>query len=169
MSPNLHQVGNDDPLRAALRGVLLAAVKSGPDAAGRIYSIQYRACAALYALLVAHPVDQRGRCRLCRRPGAVFGFRRHHCRVHDEARVWLQQPVGGGGAGSADRADRGGYRAPALDRPGHRPHPRDRGRTGRGARHTPTWSALAADTGNGTGPSSTSLPPRPQSGGPRGL
>jgi prevent-host-death family protein len=43
------------------RGVLLAAVESGPDAAGEIDSIQYGACAALYALLVDHPVDQRRR------------------------------------------------------------------------------------------------------------
>jgi hypothetical protein len=76
MSPNLHQVGDGDPLRAALRGVLLAAVESGPIAAGGIDSIQRRACAVLYSLLMDHPVDQRGRCQSCRRPGVVFGFRR---------------------------------------------------------------------------------------------
>jgi hypothetical protein len=77
---------NDDPLREALHSVLIAA--DGID------SIQFRACAALYALLIAHPVDQRGRCRSCRRPGAVLGLRRRRCRVHGEARFCLlQQPA----------------------------------------------------------------------------
>ncbi|MGH3842742.1 MAG: hypothetical protein ACRDS0_15045, partial [Pseudonocardiaceae bacterium] len=85
MSPN-------DPLREALRGVLSAAVESGPGAAGGIGSIQCRVFATLYVLLGAHPVDRRGRCWSCRRPGAVLGFRRRHCRVHREASLWLQQP-----------------------------------------------------------------------------
>ncbi len=85
---------NDDPLREALRGVLVAAVESGPGGAGGIDSIQYRACAALYALLMAHPVDRRGRCRSCRGPGAVLGLRRRRCRVRGAARFWLlQQPA----------------------------------------------------------------------------
>ncbi|MGH3589785.1 MAG: hypothetical protein ACRDZY_16110 [Acidimicrobiales bacterium] len=85
MSPN-------DPLRGALRDVLIAAVESGPGAAGGIGSLQCRVFATLYALLGAHTVDQRGRCWSCRRPGAVLGFRRRHCRVHREATLWLQQP-----------------------------------------------------------------------------
>ena len=76
---------NDDPLREALRSVLVAA--DGID------SIQFRACAALYTLLIAHPVDQRGRCRSCRRPGAVLGLRRRRCRVHGEACFCLLQPA----------------------------------------------------------------------------
>lgn len=85
---------DDDSLREALRGVLVAAVESGPGAGGGIDSIQFRACAALYALLMAHPVDRWGRCRSCRRSGAVLGLRRHRCRVHGAARFWLlQQPA----------------------------------------------------------------------------
>ncbi|MGH3901122.1 MAG: hypothetical protein ACRDTA_23310, partial [Pseudonocardiaceae bacterium] len=83
------QVGGHDAL---LRAALRAAVESGPGSEGGIDSIQHRACAALYVLVTAHSVDRRGRCRLCRHPGAVFGFRRRHCRVHGEARVWLGQP-----------------------------------------------------------------------------
>ncbi|MGH3755272.1 MAG: hypothetical protein ACRDRP_21770, partial [Pseudonocardiaceae bacterium] len=64
---------DDDPLHQALHGVLVAAVASGPGGPSGIDSVQSRACAALYALLVAHPVDRRGRCRSCRHPGAVLG------------------------------------------------------------------------------------------------
>ncbi|MGH3763771.1 MAG: hypothetical protein ACRDS0_37030 [Pseudonocardiaceae bacterium] len=85
MSPN-------DPLREVLRGVLCAAVESGPGAVGGVGSLQCRVFATLYALLGAHPVDRRGRCWSCRRPRAVLGFRRRHCRVRGEARVWLQHP-----------------------------------------------------------------------------
>lgn len=81
-----------DPLREVLRGALVAAVEPGPGTMGGIDSIQSRACAALYALLTAHPVDRRGRCRACRRPGMGLGRRR--CRVHGQARFWLlQQPA----------------------------------------------------------------------------
>ncbi len=92
MSAHSRQV-NHDALCEALRGVLLVAVESGPSAADGINSIQCRACAALYALLTDHPVDQRGRCRSCRPPGAVLKFGRRRCRVHSKARVWLQQPA----------------------------------------------------------------------------
>ncbi|MGH3779667.1 MAG: hypothetical protein ACRDRO_03280 [Pseudonocardiaceae bacterium] len=85
MSPN-------DPLRGALRDVLIAAVESGPGAVGGVGSLQCQVFATLYALLGAHPVDGRGRCWSCRRPGAVLGFRRRYCRVHGEASVWLQEP-----------------------------------------------------------------------------
>jgi hypothetical protein len=85
---------NDDPLREALHSVLVAAVEAWPGAAGGIDSIQSRACAALYVLLMAHSVDRRGRCRSCRRPGAVLGLRHRRCRVHGEARFCLlQQPA----------------------------------------------------------------------------
>jgi len=50
-----------------------------------------RVSGALYALLLTHPVDQQGRCRLCRRPGAVLGLPRRRCGVHREASYWLRQ------------------------------------------------------------------------------
>ncbi|MGH3871120.1 MAG: hypothetical protein ACRDSR_06310 [Pseudonocardiaceae bacterium] len=75
-----------------LRGVLVDTIQARPGAAGGIDSLACQAIAALYALLMAHPVDRRGRCRSCRRPGAVLGFRRRYCRVHGAARVWFQQP-----------------------------------------------------------------------------
>lgn len=72
-----------------LRGVLVDAVQARPGTAGGIGSVPCLASATLYALLMAHPVDRRGRCRSCRRPGAVLGLRRRRCRVHGEARFWL--------------------------------------------------------------------------------
>ncbi|MGH4014384.1 MAG: hypothetical protein ACRDSL_10765 [Pseudonocardiaceae bacterium] len=48
-----------------------------------------QAAAALYALLLAHPIDRRGRCRSCRRSGAVLGLRRRSCRVYLEAGFFL--------------------------------------------------------------------------------
>lgn len=76
----------------ALCGVLRAAIEESPDAAQGIGSVQDRAVAALYFVLLDHPVDQHGRCRSCRRPGATFGSRRHLCRVHMKAQFWLLQP-----------------------------------------------------------------------------
>ena len=72
-----------------LRRVLAGAVESGPSAVGTIHS---RAVAALYELLLNHPVDRRGRCRSCRRPGAVLGRARRRCRVRMAAAYWLHQP-----------------------------------------------------------------------------
>ncbi len=93
MSPDLHPVGYDHSLRKALRGVLLAAVKAGPGAAGGIGSIECQVVATLYVLLVRdHPIDRWGRCRSCRRPGAVLGPRWRRCRVYSQAIVWLRQP-----------------------------------------------------------------------------
>jgi hypothetical protein len=48
------------------------------------------AVAALDSLLAAHPVDRRGRCRSCRRPGWL-GRRRWVCMVYVGARYWLRQ------------------------------------------------------------------------------
>ena len=76
----------------ALRDVLLAAVTSRPAADSGTGSIQFRACAVLYLLLCDHPLDRRGRCRSCRRSGAVLGQRRHTCRIHTKASFWLRQP-----------------------------------------------------------------------------
>jgi hypothetical protein len=92
VSPNHYPRGDHDPLREALRAVLLVAVESMADAADGIDSIQSRACAALYVLLMHHPIDRQGRCRLCPRPRALPGFRRR-CQVRTQARFWLQQPA----------------------------------------------------------------------------
>jgi hypothetical protein len=68
-------------------------VHAGPDAVDGPGSIRYRASAVLYLLLLDHPVDRRGRCRSCRRSGAVIGLRRRPCRVHARANYWLlRQP-----------------------------------------------------------------------------
>ena len=80
-----------DPLPEALRSVLVAAAQPGSGGEG-IDSVQYRAGAALYALLADHPVDRRGRCRSCRRPGVVLGLRRRPCRVRSKAQMWLHLP-----------------------------------------------------------------------------
>jgi hypothetical protein len=88
--------GNQDSCELVckvLRDVLRAAVDSGPGATGGIESIQCRASATLYRLLMEHPVDQRGRCRSCRRSGGVLGLRRRLCRVHVKAEYWLRQPA----------------------------------------------------------------------------
>lgn len=79
-------------LLAALRDVVLAAVTSRPAADGGTASIQFRACAMLYLLLNDHPLDRRGRCRSCSRPGAMLGQRHRKCRIHAKARLWLRQP-----------------------------------------------------------------------------
>ena len=77
----------------ALRGVLQEAVDSGGGDRIAVGSVPCRAVAGLYMLLLNHPVDRRGRCRSCRRPGAVLGGRWRRCRVHGEAALWLNQPA----------------------------------------------------------------------------
>lgn len=78
-------------LRRLLHKILMDGVQAGCGAAGGIGSVPLRASATLYALLLAHPLDQQGRCRACRSPGAVFG-RRRRCWVHLQANYWLRQP-----------------------------------------------------------------------------
>lgn len=68
---------------------LREAVRAGPGAADRISSIRYRALVVLYTLLLDHPIDRRGRCRSCRLPGALIGFRRRPCRIHLRVSCWL--------------------------------------------------------------------------------
>ncbi len=68
---------------------LRQAVAAGPSAASGIDSIRYRAAAVLYTLLLDHPLDRRGRCRSCRRSGALIGPRRRPCRIHLRASYWL--------------------------------------------------------------------------------
>lgn len=87
----MHQTSNE-LLRETLGTVLLAAVRAGPGVAQGISSVQCRAVAALYLILLNHPIDRRGRCRSCRRPGAVFGRRYRRCRVHSWVDFWLRQP-----------------------------------------------------------------------------
>ncbi|PZS40818.1 MAG: hypothetical protein DLM62_00855 [Pseudonocardiales bacterium] len=62
---------------------------AGPSTASGIDSIRYRAAAVLYTLLLDHPLDRRGRCRCCRRSGALIGPRRRPCRIHLRASYWL--------------------------------------------------------------------------------
>ncbi|MGH3772116.1 MAG: hypothetical protein ACRDRW_12095 [Pseudonocardiaceae bacterium] len=81
---------SDDPLQAALCGVLRAAVES-PRGTGGIGSVECRAVVALYSLLLDHPVDQWGRCRSCRRPGSVFGAQWRQCQVRGKATLCLRQ------------------------------------------------------------------------------
>jgi hypothetical protein len=73
--PNVHQTSYDLLCRM-LRRVLLDGVQAGPDAIGGIGSVHFKASTTLYGLLLDHPVDGPGRCRSCRRTGALFGWRR---------------------------------------------------------------------------------------------
>jgi len=90
MSPNVHQTSHE-LLRETLRSALTAAADSGRDDDG-IGSTPCRAIAALYALLGAHPVDRRGRCRSCRGLRALPGRRHRICRILVAARFYLYQP-----------------------------------------------------------------------------
>jgi hypothetical protein len=74
-----------------LHQVLVEGMHAGRGGAGEIGSVPLRAGATLYALLLAHPLDQQGRCRSCCGPRVVFG-RRRRCRVHLQASYWLRQP-----------------------------------------------------------------------------
>ena len=74
-----------------LREALAEGVRAGRGAAGGIGSIQFRACAAVYWLLLDHPIDRWGRCRSCRRHGALVGSRWRRCRVSGTASLWLEQ------------------------------------------------------------------------------
>jgi hypothetical protein len=77
----------------ALREVLRRPPQDEPGVLGEIDSIRYRACAVLYTLLLDHPLNRQGRCRCCRRSGAMIGLRRRPCRIHLRASYWLlRQP-----------------------------------------------------------------------------
>ncbi|MGB8202105.1 MAG: hypothetical protein WCF33_20850 [Pseudonocardiaceae bacterium] len=75
-----------------LRGVLRESAQAGSSAEEGVGSLRCRASGALYALLMTHPVDERGRCRACRRPRRVLMLPRQRCRVQGEASYWLRQP-----------------------------------------------------------------------------
>lgn len=89
--PSVYQTSHD-LLCQVLRKVLVDVVQAGRGAAGGIGSVECQAVATLYMLLMDHPIDRRGRCRSCRRPGAVFGSRWRRCQVYGKANVWLHQP-----------------------------------------------------------------------------
>jgi hypothetical protein len=72
---------------------LCETVHAGPGTVDGPGLIRYRASAVLYLLLLDHPLDRRGRCRSCRRSGAMIGLRRRPCRVHARTSYWLlRQP-----------------------------------------------------------------------------
>ncbi|MGH3795694.1 MAG: hypothetical protein ACRDSP_12470 [Pseudonocardiaceae bacterium] len=87
--PSVHQTTHAMVRRELRAGLLDAAGRAG---SGGLGSVVYRAAAGLYALLLEHPVDRRGCCCSCRRPGAMVGRRRRRCRVYPVARYWLHQP-----------------------------------------------------------------------------
>jgi hypothetical protein len=89
VSQSAHQTIHDH-LRRMLRGAVQAAMRS--QVKGAVGSMGCRASAALDALLAAHPVDRVGRCRSCRRPGALLGRRRRRCLIYLIVRYWLRQP-----------------------------------------------------------------------------
>jgi hypothetical protein len=74
-----------DPLCQMLRKVLMDAAQ-----ASEIGSVPLRACAALYGVLLDHPVDEWGRCRSCHRPGLVFGPQWHPCQLHRKVTLCLR-------------------------------------------------------------------------------
>ena len=83
----------DQTSHRLLCDALRETVHAGPDAVDWPGSIRYRASAVLYMLLLDHPIDRRGRCRSCRRSGAMIGLRRRPCRIHARASYWLlRQP-----------------------------------------------------------------------------
>ena len=87
---NVYQTEHD-LLREMLRRFLVAEMQSSRDA-GQCVRVVWGAVAALDSLLAAHPVDRRGRCRSCQRPGWLRR-RRWVCMVYVEARYWLRQPT----------------------------------------------------------------------------
>jgi hypothetical protein len=72
-----------------LRGALHTVVDSRSGAVDAVARIGWRAAAVLYLLLRDHPINRWGRCRSCRYPGTIIGFRRRRCQVHITANYWL--------------------------------------------------------------------------------
>lgn len=91
MSPTVHQTSHV-LLSERLRGFLVTGSGSSRSAS-ECGGVGAGAGAALYSLLAAHPVDRRGRCRLCRGPGWL-GRRRRVCLVFLKAHYWLGQLPG---------------------------------------------------------------------------
>jgi hypothetical protein len=88
MSPTLYQTEHG-LLREVLRKFLVAQVQA-PRCTGGCGQVGCGAAAALDALLAAHPLDRRGRCRACRGRGWL-GRRPRVCLVFLEAHYWLRQ------------------------------------------------------------------------------
>jgi hypothetical protein len=88
--PSWYQTSHD-ALCQMLRKVLVDGAQAGRGAAGGICSVEGRAVVTLYSLLRDHSVDQWGRCRCCRRPGAVLGARWRPCQVHSKADLCLRR------------------------------------------------------------------------------
>ena len=116
--PSVHQTTYAGVRKELRAGLLDAADRAGADGFG---SVVYKAAAALYALLLEHPVDRLGRCYSCRRPEAVVGRRRRRCRIYPVAQYWLYQP-GTALLVSSLAAELGlsnpSLAGPGLDRPG---------------------------------------------------
>lgn len=85
MSPTVYQTEHG-LLCEVMRSFLVGEVQSSRGV-GRSGG----AAAALYSLLIAHPVDQQGRCRSCRGPGWLRR-RRRVCMVFQKAHYWLRLP-----------------------------------------------------------------------------
>lgn len=90
--PSVQQITHE-LMCAALRTALRSIVDPGRDDPRESDSMGDRAITTLYMIMMSHPVDRRGRCRSCRRPGALLGRRWRRCRVYGEANVWLHQPT----------------------------------------------------------------------------
>jgi hypothetical protein len=67
-------------------------LRQAMQAGSSVDPIRYRVSAVLYLLLRDHCIDRRGRCRSCRRPGAMITIRRQPCRILIKARYWLLHP-----------------------------------------------------------------------------
>lgn len=75
-----------------LRGWLVNTLEHGDGAQDGNEPTRWRECAVVYSLLREHAIDQKGRCRRCRCPRAVFRRRRRRCQVHVVADFYLRQP-----------------------------------------------------------------------------
>ncbi len=80
-----------DPLLQMLCEVMVEGARARRGAPRGTESVALRACAALFELLREHQVDQRGRCRSCRRSGLLLRAWWQPCRVRSKATVCLQQ------------------------------------------------------------------------------
>ncbi|MBV9013655.1 MAG: hypothetical protein JO272_16720 [Pseudonocardiales bacterium] len=89
--PSVYQA-NGEFMCKVLCKALADGVRAGLGTEDGIGSLRCRVSGALYVLLLIHQVDEQGRCQSCRRPGAMFGWRRRPCGVHREASFWLRQP-----------------------------------------------------------------------------
>ncbi|MGH3568266.1 MAG: hypothetical protein ACRDRH_20010 [Pseudonocardia sp.] len=88
-----YEIGHEQTCQL-LRGVVADGVRAGCGAPGGIGSPLWRVSAALYAVVGAHRLDERGRCHACRRRGAQlvpWRVGRARCEVDRETGFWLRQ------------------------------------------------------------------------------